>query len=192
MVAFSIIIPTCGRPTLERTLRSIILAGATRSDEVLVIGDGPQPAARRIVACFVSRLRITYLETAPSRCSGNAQRNHAFDLAKGSHLIAIDDDDAYRPGAFSIVRAAAEANPGRFLIFRMESHTPRHPWGTLWNYKGASLGNVGTPMMVAPNVLEKLGRWGDRYCGDFDFLESTLAHYPEGPVWLEDVIVDVY
>lgn len=192
MMTFSVIVPTCGRPTLARTLESVILAGATRSDEVLVVGDGPQPAARKIVACFASRLRIIYRQTPPSKCAGHAQRNHAMEFAKGSHLISIDDDDAYRPGALSRIRAAAQENPGRFLIFRMESHTPRHPWGTLWNYKGASLGNVGTPMMVAPNAPAKLGRWGHRYAGDFDFLESTLSHYPEGPVWLEDVIVDVY
>ncbi len=74
----------------------------------------------------------------------------------------------------------------------MESHTPRHPWGTLWKNQVPSLGNVGTPMMVAPNVKSKLGLWGNRYEGDFDFLESTLAYYPEGALWLEDVLVDVY
>ncbi len=192
MVSLSIIVPTCGRSTLERTLTSIKAAGFHRRDQVIVVGDGHQPKARAIALKWRTALATTYLETDPTRCAGHAQRNAAMKVASGSHLISIDDDDTYRPGALEAVRAAAELHPGRFLIFRMQSHTPRHPWGTLWNYKGASLGNVGTPMMVAPNVKGKLGRWGDRYEGDFDFLESTLAHYPEGPVWLEDVIVDVY
>lgn len=192
MVNLSIIVPTCGRLTLARTLESIFLARPAQADEVLVVGDGRQPAAQAIAMRWKSRLRLTYRETPATRCAGHAQRNVGISFASGSHLLSIDDDDAYRPMALQLVRAAALANPGRFLIFRMQSHTPRHPWGLLWSYKGASLGNVGTPMMVAPNMPGKLGRWGDRYAGDFDFLESTLAHYPEGPVWLEDVIVDVY
>jgi len=192
MVSLSVIIPTCGRTTLERTLRSILMAGIRSEDEVLVVGDGPQPVAQAIVRRWKYRLPISYLETPQTRCAGHVQRNEAVQIAKGSHLISIDDDDTYRPHALRTVRKAAAEAPDRFLIFRMQSHTPRHPWGTLWNYKGASLGNVGTPMMVAPNVPAKLGKWGNRYAGDFDFLESTLAYYPEGPVWIEDVIVDVY
>ena len=48
-------------------------------------------------------------------------------------------------------------------------------------------GNIGTPNLVAPNVPGKLGTWGTRYEGDFDYIRSTLQHYPAGPVW-HDVI----
>lgn len=192
MVSLSIIVPTCGRPTLARTLESIAAAGVTAADEILVIGDGRQPAAHGIAMRWMHMLSLFYLETKPTRCSGNAQRNEGLKLATGTHVLAIDDDDAYRPEALDLVRAAALSTPDRFLIFRMQSHTHRHPWGTLWKCQYPSMGNVGTPMMVAPNIPGKLGRYGNRYEGDFDFLESTLAHYPEGARWIEDVIVDVY
>ncbi len=192
MVAFSIIVPTCGRPTLAQTLESILGAGAAPLDEILIVGDGPQELARAIAKDFTSKLQINYLETPPDHAAGHPQRNFAMKVAAGTHLLSIDDDDAYRPGSLQRVRKEASEDPGRFLIFKMESHTSRHPWGKLWKNHYPSLGNVGTPMMVAPNVAAKLGKWGHRYAGDFDFLESTLQHYPEGARWIDDVIVDVY
>lgn len=50
------------------------------------------------------------------------------------------------------------------------------------------LGDIDGDCLVVPNVKARLGEWGLRYDGDFDFITSTLAHYPEGPVWHEAVI----
>jgi hypothetical protein len=49
---------------------------------------------------------------------------------------------------------------------------------------------IGGHCLVAPNVPGKLGQWGCRYGGDFDWLVSTLAHWPDGPAWYDDVIAD--
>ena len=42
---FSIIVPTCGRRSLGRTLESIRRQALVDGDEVLLITDGPQPLA---------------------------------------------------------------------------------------------------------------------------------------------------
>ena len=195
MVSLSIIIPTKGRTALERTLDSILAAGAGPEDEVIVVGDGPQPTARAIATMFASRLKIIYFETPPFHYVGHPQRNAGMAVSSGTHVMSIDDDDAYRPGALQLVRSLAAAEPGRILIFRMESHTPRLPWKLLWDGKFHSLGNVGTPMFVVPNVERQLGIWGRRHAGDWDFIDSTLARWPGGSeaiVWREEIIADVY
>ena len=56
-------------------------------------------------------------------------------------------------------------------------------------------GNVGTPMIVVPNLPARLGKWGDHYAGDFDFVKSTIALAPgreNDIVWREEFIVDVH
>lgn len=202
-VRFSIIIPTCGRPTLERTLASIAAAGISPADQVIVIGDGTQREARAIAGSYGGRLPMKYLSTLETTAtSGNNQRHRGMEYAKGTHLLFIDDDDAYRPGALDIIRTAAEENPGRILIFKMQSQNPRkHAWAPIrWiDYKDPFVGNVGTPMFCIPNIPDRLGRWQQRLelggCGDFNFLESTLAKWPEGKasiVWRDEIIVDVY
>ena len=195
VASLSIIIPTIGRLTLDRTLESVLAAGAGPQDEVIVVGDGPQPTARAIAARFAGRLKIIYFETPVFHHVGHPQRNAGMAVASGSHVMSIDDDDAYRPGALQLVHRVAAAEPGRILIFRMESQTVRLPWKVLWNGQFHSLGNVGTPMFVVPNVERQLGVWGRRHAGDWDFLDSTLERWPGGSraiVWREEIIADVY
>src|SRR5687767_666422 len=162
MTTISIIIPTIGRPILAHLLDETIRQ-LEDGDEVLVIGDGPQPEARRIAAGRDARVR--YHETEATRCWGHPQRNWAMDIASASHLVSFDDDDALVPGALDAIRAAATATPDRPLIFRM-----RHEAVTLWMTPRLLPGNVSTQMFVVPNVKARLGRWGSRYQGDFDFI----------------------
>jgi hypothetical protein len=49
---------------------------------------------------------------------------------------------------------------------------------------------IGGHCLVTPNIKGKLGAWGERYGGDFDWLVSTLAHWPEGPAWNDEIIAD--
>ncbi|HEV3028487.1 MAG TPA: glycosyltransferase family 2 protein [Planctomycetota bacterium] len=192
MVRFSVIIPTCGRPTLARTLWSVIVKGSLAcEDEVIVIGDGPQPAARAIAEAW----KVTYLDTVPTRGFGGHQRNVGMAAAKGSHLLFMDDDDAYRPGAFPIIRAAAEENTGKILIFRMENHASRRGWASKWDSQVACCGNVSTQMLCIPNVPAQLGKWTGAPTNDWDFLQGTLSRWPGGDAaiaWRQEIIADLY
>lgn len=178
----SIIIPTIGRTSLTAAIKSA--ANQTGpGDEILVIGDGPQPVAREISRQHGAS--VSYHETPMYRNWGHGNRNFAMKLAKGDYLMFLDDDDVFTREALRSVRTAVTASPGHPIIFRMTT-----PDGlTLWSDPIVRIQNVGTPMFVIPNDPQRLGRFGIRYEGDFDFISSTLALYPAGSlIWNEEII----
>src|SRR3954469_10559452 len=158
--SFSIIVPTIARDTLPYTFRSIapqLLPG----DEVLVLcnSDGDWGA--------------------------NA-RNHAIPRARGTHLVFLDDDDEWVPGALAAMRRFAREKPDRIGIFKMEL-----PDGNrLWDSREVRYGNVGTPMFVVPNLPGKLGMW--KVVGeqgpDWNFISETVALQGE-PIFCDELTV---
>jgi glycosyltransferase involved in cell wall biosynthesis len=188
-VRLSIIIPTCGRPSLYATLHSIVVGGVSKFDQIIVVGDGPQPEAQRIVSTFIGRLPFSYHETAPHHAVGHPQRVFGMTKATGTHLMFMDDDDVYADGAIDLVRREVSTDPGKVFIFRMKGLAKRLGYDLLWSEKRVGIGNIGTPMFVVPNVPDRLGKWTYEYAGDFAFIESTVAKTGEGAVeWREDVI----
>lgn len=199
-VALSIIVPTCGRATLARTLASID-EQLERGDEVIVVGDGEQPRARDIAADMgAGDGTWWYDETPRSGCYGNAQRDWGIEVAMGTHLLFMDDDDEYLPGALDVVRAATAEAPDAAHVFRMR-FGPGHPvWHargpdyTLWVEPAVRPQNVGTPMVALPCRPGRLPRWsegdGAGVYSDFAFLRRALARFGP-PVWHEDVIAVV-
>jgi hypothetical protein len=160
-VRLSIILPTSGRETLGRTLASVTPQLAP-GDELILLRDA-------------------------SGDWGHTPRQEAMGRAKGDYLLFMDDDDIYTEGALDAVRAALAENPGRPHVFRMRRVGPAND--VLPAERVVRLGNVSTQMMVVPNDTARLGAWGRRYEGDFDFLASTLAKYPpDSLVWRDEVI----
>lgn len=193
-VRLSIIIPTIGRPTLARTIESVLSCGFRESsDELIVVGDGVQTQARKIVESFSGR--AVYLETEPDHFFGHPQRNAGTTLANGTHLLSIDDDDVYVRNALKTIREAAEEDPAKINIFKMRAQSPRLEWGMCWKTKEVKCGNVGTPMFLVPLIPGRLGRWGSQYTGDLDFISETMELYPnkqDDVIWREDVVADIY
>ena len=180
--SLSILIPTIGRSELARLLSELV-PQLLSCDEILVIGDGPQPLARAMADVDP---RVRYLEHGPDHCWGHPQRNWAMPLARGAYLMSFDDDDRVAPRALERVRGAMADHPGRPLMFR-----EYHEGSVIWSTRSVALGNVSTQMIVVPNVPERLGKWGSRYEGDYDFIQSTLALYAAGVdalVWRPEVI----
>lgn len=194
----SLIIPTIGRPSLLRTLDSVIPQLA-HGDEIIVIGDGPQPGARVIIEQAHLRYDLNncpmcggdvvlhYLETAPSRTWGHAQRQFGMSVATGDYIAFLDDDDTWTLVARAMI--ALVTNTDDFTrqkcphIFQM-----RYANGSvLWQTPQLLCGNVGTPMFVVPNEPENLGTWSSRYEGDFDFASSWK--WPESLIaWHGEVL----
>lgn len=201
-IRLSIVVPTCGRPTLERTLMSIdwqLHVG----DEAIVVGDGDQPGAREVFERFGGPADRPdskcwqYGETPATRCWGNAQRDRGIELAQGTHLLFIDDDDAYQPDALDRVReAVSQSGYETAHIFRMR-FGPGHPagWTTpptiVWTEPVMRAQNLGTPMVVLPNRPELLPSWTDGDAGDvysdFLFLRRAVPRFGT-PVWHEACI----
>lgn len=183
--AISIITPTIGRDSLGVMLRKL-LPQLSQGDEVLIVGDGPQPNAKKIVNLLADPL-VRYWEHGPIWNYGNPQRNLAIAEAKGDYLMFIDDDDQPCPGAIDAVRRAATEFPGRPFMFKMQ-----HPGCVLWIEPVLRIGQVSGQMFVPPNVKGRIGTWSGKYEADFDFMRSTLALYPDGErsiVWREDLTV---
>lgn len=171
-VRLSLILATSGRVDLALAVHAA-KRQMVEGDELLIVGGGSWAEA---VAFWAGARHVPH---APGGDWGNTERNTAMPLATGTHLLFIDDDDALTPGALAAIRAAVAEAPARCHVFRMIT-----PEGLVLPLRPVvAQGNLGTPMFVAPNVPEKLGRWSARYEGDFDYIVSTLAYYPDGPVW---------
>jgi len=171
----SFIVPTIGRPTLYRALQSITQQRGD-DDEVLVVGESPSAAAVAAVA------GCTFVECARGHNWGAAERTAGIARARGQHLAFMDDDDIYLPGARQLMEDARATVRDKPILFRMV-------WNdrVLWSEPALRVGNVSSQMMLIPNDKTKLGRWGTRYEGDFDFLAS-MRWAPSEIVWCADVI----
>ena len=116
---------------------------------------------------------------------GNRARNRMMPRAKGAFLLFIDDDDIYYPDALRYVRRAVTPGERAVHIFRM-----RYPNGkVLWSIPNVVENNVSTQMIAVPNL--ELGRWGERYAGDFDFIEETVLLSGCEPVFHEEHLVRI-
>jgi len=181
----TIITPTIGRDSLKVMLNGL-LPQLNQGDEVLIIGDGPQPNAKKIVDELASPF-ITYWESPLIRNYGNPQRNEAISRSKGDYLMFVDDDDTVESNAIDVVKHSAKLYPGVPLMFKMLHDGYR----ILWDTPQVAYGHVSGQMFVTPNVKGKVGAWSGKYGADFDFMMSTLALYPEGTAivkFLEDII----
>lgn len=189
----TLIIPTQGRPTLERTLDSVrdqLLPG----DEVLVVIDTHEMSLtdRHAIAHRITPYpyQVRVLEYDAGRHDhGHSQINHGMARATGDYLAFNDDDDIFEVGALAVMREAATAHPGRPLLFRFRSHLG----GTVfWLQPGlVRQACIGGHCCVFPNDPAHLGKWGDHYEGDFTFLKSSLDSWAAAdiaPVWCEPII----
>jgi glycosyltransferase involved in cell wall biosynthesis len=175
----SIVIPTLGRPSLERALASC--AGA---DEIIVALDH----SRGIVKLPLKRLPLNArcIEGRWGVTGGHAGRVAGIKLATGTHLAFMDDDDVYNPGAIQLMREAACDRP---VIFRM-SH---YMHGVLWREPVVEFGNVSTQMYVVPNDPARLGTWTPHKPswrepgGDYTFIAECIEKMGE-PIWREEII----
>jgi glycosyltransferase involved in cell wall biosynthesis len=169
-MSLAIVIPTCGRWTLARTLLSVQNAGVDSSDEVLVVGDGPQPVAERICRDYHTRgVPVIYMDGPTTHGFGGAQRNFGMDAATHEHFLFMDDDDEYVEGCFPDVRKVIAENPGQAILARM-----RHRSGVvIWADKAIRAGNVGSQMLIVPNVRKFMARWSDEYVNDYRFISGV-------------------
>jgi hypothetical protein len=185
-MTLSIIVPTCGRRTLKRALRSA-LPQLEPGDEIQVVGDGPQPVARAIcdaLACPALHFSET---AAPAHDVGGTPRHQGMARARGDYLAFLDDDDTYLAGALARLHGAMDHQPGLPFLWRFIDHNG----GVLWAHELVKFGNVGTPCILFPNDPARLGVWRPGRGGDYWFIKSTLDLYPFQAVqWKQPIVQD--
>jgi glycosyltransferase involved in cell wall biosynthesis len=173
---FTVIVPTTGRPTLRHTLASI--SSQLEAGDTLIV-------VRNDDGDF-----------------GNQARNRGIEVATTSHLVFLDDDDEWVPGALARMRLFADEQPGRIGIFRCRIE------GVAEGPTTPDLGGTGTQNYVVPNLPGKVGRFrpadlsdptfralrpGETAeylsvrLGDVEFIRSTVELQQSEPVWLPEV-----
>jgi Glycosyl transferase family 2 len=200
----SVIVPTIGRPSLERAVNSLLRQGEWLPYEVVLVGDthapqgGPPtyaadlPRARALAARYPALVR--YVEhDGGVHAWGHPQRNHGATVARGQYLAFLGDDDIYLRWAFFTLagvltpRRELDDDP-RVFLFRWIA-----PWKhVLWEQAGVlAQDHIDAECIVCPNVPERLGRWNaTRYQGDFDFIRETVDLWGglERVIWQPEVI----
>ena len=116
---------------------------------------------------------------------GYKARTRMIEKATSTHLAFLDDDDIYTPDAIHWFRKYAEDVP---VVFRMQYRAG----GVLWRDKVVRYGNVGTPMILVPNVPDKLGSWvphagAGSGGGDWSFLVGCVQRMG-APVWRTEIV----
>ncbi|HVN79668.1 MAG TPA: glycosyltransferase [Terriglobia bacterium] len=181
-VRFSVLVPTMGRLSLTDTLRSIIQQPLMPGDEVLVIGDlnhGCNPG-RDIMNEFGPQF-FYYSCGGAKNAWGGPQRNLGLTVAKGSWLTYMDDDDLMAPYTLEIMRGLCANHTDRPIMTRMR-----------WPDGKALESMVGGQCLWVPNVPYKVGFFGNEYCGDQTWIETTMSKYqPKKPLSVE-VITCLY
>jgi len=189
VTSFSLLIPTAGRPELECALSSIVLQLAPE-DEVIVIGDtldDPLLHSQAIVESFGPQFR--WIEHKDEEHTfGHRQLNAGIAAARGDYIHCQDDDDIWSDDALPSMRRAALQFPGRPFLFRFIS---RHHGQPFWDRYGLlAQDHVGGHCLVTPNTTGKVGKWSDRYQGDFDFVLDTVTLQGgiDNVIWRDEII----
>jgi glycosyltransferase involved in cell wall biosynthesis len=129
---FSIVIPSAGRPSLVRTVESLV-GQVEPGDEIIVVVND-------------------------YRDGGNRGRQEGMAKASGSHILFCDDDDVFLPHALAAVRQFASEHPGRIGLFRRVFNPP----GVIqWSDPVLRRGNLQAQCICVPNAPGRLGTWGE-------------------------------
>jgi len=186
VTGLTIIVPTIGRPSLAATIQSIARQIGW-DDHVIVVTDGHRPLARDIFERWYDEFPgWEFLELPPDGNWGHGLRNQVLDTLKpGIPVCTIDDDDVYEDGALELMRTAACDKP---VIFRMRFGRGHRADGlVVWQQPRLQLGDIGTPMIVAPVCG---ARFGLSYLGDFDYATALVAELGE-PIWRDEVVAHI-
>jgi glycosyltransferase involved in cell wall biosynthesis len=127
----STIIPTIGRDTLSRAVKSVLQQDFDADEfEVIVVNDSGQPLPH---ADWMDSKQVTVLHT--NRLNRSVARNTGAAIARGRYLHFLDDDDWMLPDAFQHLWHQSKVTPqagwvyGGFRLVNNEGETVKeiHP-----------------------------------------------------------------
>ena len=172
--SFHLLIVTVGRRSLFKMLDSII-PQLKQNDSITIVYDNKDigntfdkvKSMKTICNLNVIMNDETYDIEAPQ----HAIRNKYNDL-EGDFILHADDDDIYMPGAMSHIRKYV-CNPTTLYFFNLYFKIDNKHIKTETFYKNKiEINHISTQSGIIPKKINKLGIWGDRYEGDYDFYKS--------------------
>jgi glycosyltransferase involved in cell wall biosynthesis len=186
--SISVIIPTLGRPTLIRTLSSV-LRQMHVDDEIIVVADGHLDDVSDFFKDTLSP-NIRYFEHGPTRQWGAAQYDYGIFQARGDWAMFLPDDDYMPAGAMDAVRTGVEGALGVHVFACLMEH-----WGNRVLARSKNVCEVTANQIVLRLQDAKQStfpRWADRadvQVFDFEFLKAVLAWYRvDEPHYHDDII----
>lgn len=189
----TVVIPTQGRSTLPRALKSI-RSQASHEVEILVVADTHSPLLMDVAALCRDECAI-YLEHDAGRHNwGYPQLNYGYERAQGAYLLNIGDDDVMVPGApRAITRAIGDVGSGP-ILFRAELHPSPNRGDqrvpvVLWSDVGdLRRGRVTGQNLCTPNDPSRLAQFPD----DFTQMVDTIDRWGGLVTWRSEIIVRMY
>jgi hypothetical protein len=184
----SVVIPTVGRETLQRTLESFDAQPESAGLEVLVVADtfgGSTPALEQARA-HVQSTRHHWLEyDAGVHMVGQPQRTYGARLARGPWVWFSQDDNISARDALAAIEAVIDAErKARPLFFRL-----RFAWGfEVWHEPRLRVGNIDADCLVLPRPIAQQVTWGLRYEGDFDAAQQAYELVDGNVGWVDEVV----
>jgi cellulose synthase/poly-beta-1,6-N-acetylglucosamine synthase-like glycosyltransferase len=187
----SIIIPTKGRVSLAAAILSA-LSQIDEHDEIIVVSDGYIELPDKVVAHFnlISKLPPIRLIVGPTTTTwgyGYPQKLFGIKKATKDMIMLLNDDDSLAPRAIINIKETATLNPNRPIIGLMFDYSDSGVYGKDHKIEYCHCSDV---MLIVPNVPEKLGTYTEGSDRDILYVQDTLKYYPDGPVWLDEIIYD--
>ena len=184
----SVVIPTVGRDTLQRTLDALAAQPESEGVEVLVVADtfGGRTAALEQACARVETAGYTWLEhDGGVHCVGQPQRTFGARQARAPWVWFGQDDNVAAQDSLAAIEAAIDAHPhARPLFFRMRTH-----WGAcIWREPQLMLGNIDADCLVFPRAIAQQVEWGLRYEGDYDAAARASAISAGDVGWVDQVV----
>ena len=164
---FNVLIATVGRPTLQNMLDSLS-PQLQPADCLTVVFDGHSAVPSGFnFSRFMCRV-TTYCEPVALKHWGHGIRNkYASLIEKKDFVMHADDDNAYVPDAFKVIRNTCIDENTLYVFKMIGSHQKIFPQ----NHKIKEF-NVDTGMGAIPYELNKKGIWLNRFAGDGSFYEQ--------------------
>lgn len=200
--AFTVFVPSAGRPNLRHTLDSFDRQAREPGDRCVVVFDAHQAspydllARMKVVDAYPQCIATLY--DAGYHWFGVEQINYGMRLAErdgfaGTHYLLLGDDDIFVDGAFARLRPVCAAEPGRAVIYRFLTPptTPDgRPWRELlWDRPTLEVSHISGCCLAAPraaNVPVPTDRYVEH---DYDWICEVVANTAVAPLWLEDPLV---
>jgi hypothetical protein len=193
--SITVIMPTIGRPTLSRTIESI-LPQMGDEDQIYLVWDRDEVPSNRTPddPRITHRTFLTPPDT-PKPWVGQPQRCFALDHASEMRdlLMWMGDDDLMAGGALDAVRKCAARHPGQVILCKFRGWWPPRP--VIWLDEMAPVerfqeGWLSDHSIICWNEPEKLGRFGMHYQGDWTFIKETVENFGglSRVVWLDKLV----